>query len=155
MSDPDHFGDQTPFYIMFGPDMCGTTGRRTHLIFTYNGRAELKEVDLPYKQDFGATHLYRMTLRPNNTIRVDIDQDTIYEGKLAADWGLPDDPLLYMFQDIGFIGFDLWQLKGGTIFDNIILTDDVAEADAFAHKWRILHDFEEMAMASNVATNQH
>ena len=29
-------------------------------------------------------------------------------------------------------------MKGGTIFDNIIITDDKAEADTFAEKWRKL-----------------
>ena len=42
------------------------------------------------------------------------------------------DPFLYRYQDIGALGFDLWQVKSGTIFDNIIVTDDVAEAEAFA-----------------------
>merc|ERR1740129_2245190 len=46
-----------------------------------------------------------------------------------------DDDALYQYADFGFIGFDLWQVKGGTIFDNVIITDDVAEADAFAKKW--------------------
>merc|ERR1712168_633048 len=42
------------------------------------------------------------------------------------------DPLLYRYDDIAGLGFDLWQVKSGTIFDNIIITDDVAEAEAFA-----------------------
>jgi len=31
---------------------------------------------------------------------------------------------LYAFKDFGFIGFDLWQVKAGSIFDNIMITDD-------------------------------
>merc|ERR1712113_57069 len=53
-----------------------------------------------------------------------------------------DDDNLYKYADFGFIGFDLWQVKGGTIFDNIIITDDVAEADAFAEKWKTLSEHE-------------
>jgi len=45
-----------------------------------------------------------------------------------------DDDAVYKFDDLGFIGFDLWQVKGGTIFDNVIITDDKSEADAFAKK---------------------
>lgn len=30
------------------------------------------------------------------------------------------------------VGFELWQVKAGTIFDDIIVTDSLAEADAFA-----------------------
>merc|ERR1719215_1502832 len=40
-----------------------------------------------------------------------------------------DDDQVYKYADFGFIGFDLWQVKGGTIFDNVIITDDVSEAD--------------------------
>merc|ERR1711972_405592 len=42
------------------------------------------------------------------------------------------DANLYKFDDIGAVGFEIWQGKSGTIFDNIIVTDDVAEAEAFA-----------------------
>jgi calreticulin len=31
----------------------------------------------------------------------------------------------------GAVGFELWQVKAGTIFDDIIVTDDAAEAQAF------------------------
>jgi len=34
------------------------------------------------------------------------------------------DKNLYLYKDIGAIGFDLWQVKSGTIFDNILVTDD-------------------------------
>merc|ERR1712125_237307 len=53
-----------------------------------------------------------------------------------------DDDAVYKFDDFGFIGFDLWQVKGGTIFDNVIITDDVAEADDFAKKWKDLSEVE-------------
>ena len=44
--------------------------------------------------------------------------------------------------DFGFIGFDLWQVKGSTIFDNVIATDDKAEADAFVKRWKALSEVE-------------
>merc|ERR1719387_2344987 len=53
-----------------------------------------------------------------------------------------DDDKAYSYPEFGFIGFDLWQVQGGTIFDNVIITDDVAEADTFAAKWKKLHDLE-------------
>jgi len=43
-----------------------------------------------------------------------------------------DDETLYRFTDTKFVGFEIWQVKAGTIFDNIIVTDDQAEADKFA-----------------------
>merc|ERR1712137_1145986 len=178
---------------------------------------------LAYKQEGeGTSHLYRMLLKPDNTVRVEIDEEKIYEGSLKEDWELlkpkeipdpddkkpddwieekrivdpaakkpddwddeedgeweapmidnteykgewsvkrisnpaykgfweqkkianpeyKDDDNLYKYDDFGFIGFDLWQVKGNTIFDNIIITDDVAEADAFVKKWKALSEVE-------------
>merc|ERR1712166_968012 len=53
-----------------------------------------------------------------------------------------DDDSVSEYADFGFIGFDLWQVKGGSIFDNIIITDDKAEADEFAKKWKAISDVE-------------
>merc|ERR1719211_771457 len=235
MDDPTTFGDPTVYNIMFGPDKCGYT-KRTHLIFNYKGKNVLKKSDLDYKQEGeGTSHLYRMALKPDNTVRVEIDEEKIYEGSIKEDWevlkpkiisdpadkkpddwvddSMVDDPedkkpddwveekrivdpeakkpddwddeedgeweapmkdnpaykgdwyvkrisnpaykgfweakkianpdyvdddTVYKFADFGFIGFDLWQVKGNTIFDNIIITDDKAEADSFAKKWKDL-----------------
>lgn len=41
-----------------------------------------------------------------------------------------EDAAIYAFDDIGAVGFELWQVKAGTIFDNIIVTDDISEAEA-------------------------
>jgi calreticulin len=35
-------------------------------------------------------------------------------------------PTLYAFEDFGAIGFDLWQVKSGSIFDNVLITDDLS-----------------------------
>jgi calreticulin len=54
----------------------------------------------------------------------------------------PDDKL-YRFKDIGAIGFDLWQVKSGTIFDNVLVTDDVETAKTFAEEtWGATKDAE-------------
>ncbi|WAR24492.1 CALR-like protein [Mya arenaria] len=39
------------------------------------------------------------------------------------------DDSLYKYSDFGAIGFDLWQVKSGTIFDNVLITDDIAKAE--------------------------
>merc|ERR1712014_378392 len=217
------FGDPTAYNIMFGPDKCGYT-KRTHLIFNYKDTNVLKKSDLSYKQgeDSGISHLYRMVLKPDNTVRVEIDEEKIYEGSIKEDWevlkpkeipdpddkkpedwvdsSMMDDPedkkpddwddeedgeweapmkdnpaykgdwsvkrienpaykgiweakkianpeyvdddKVYKYDDFGFLGFDLWQVKGGTIFDNIIVTDDLSEADVFAKKWKALSEVE-------------
>merc|ERR1712032_199218 len=204
------------------------------------GTNVLKKADLSYKQaNEGTSHLYRMILKPDNTARVEIDEEKVYEGSIKEDWEVlkpkeiadpadkkpedwsddsmiddpedkkpddwveekrivdtdakkPDDwddeedgeweaPMkdnadykgdwhvkrisnpaykgiweakkianpeyvddnnVYKFADFGFIGFDLWQVKAGTIFDNVIVTDDVAEADKFAKKWKELSEAE-------------
>merc|ERR1711972_1033403 len=167
-------------------------------------------------------HVYRMHLKLDNTVRVEIDEEKIYDGSLKEDWEMlaakeikdpedkkpddweddsmiddpetkkpddwddeedgeweapmkdnpeykgewfakrisnpaykgfweakkianpeyEDDDSVYKYADFGFIGFDLWQVKGGTIFDNVIVCDDVAEADAFAKKWKELSEVE-------------
>jgi len=42
-----------------------------------------------------------------------------------------EDPNLYLHSDIGAVGVDVWQVKAGTIFDNIFVSDSVAEAEDF------------------------
>merc|ERR1712137_943987 len=69
----------------------------------------------------------------------------IWEAKKIANPEYEDDDKVYSFSDFGFLGFDLWQVKGGTIFDNVILTDDVAEADKFAKTWKALSEVETAA----------
>jgi len=49
---------------------------------------------------------------------------------------------LYAYDEFAFVGFDLWQVKAGSFFDNLIITDDEAEADKFADKWSALHEVE-------------
>merc|ERR1712113_1310293 len=204
------------------------------------GKNVLKKSDLAYKQEGeGTSHVYRMVVKPDNTVRVEIDEEKIYEGSMKDDWELlkpkeiadpddkkpddwvddsmmddpddkkpadwveekrivdseakkpddwddeedgeweppmkdnpdykgdwyvkrisnpaykgiwearkitnpefEDDDMLYKYDDFGFIGFDLWQVKGGTIFDNVIITDDVKEADAFVQKWKAASEVE-------------
>merc|ERR1711998_400689 len=239
MDDQAKFGDPTVYNVMFGPDKCGYT-KRTHLIFNYKGSNVLKKSDLAYKQEGeGTSHLYRMVLKPDNTVRVEIDEEKIYEGSMKEDWEMlkpkeisdpddkkpgdwvddsmiddpevtkpadwveekrivdaeakkpddwddeedgeweapmkdnpeykgdwtgkrisnpnykgfweakkianpefVDDDAVYKYSEFGFIGFDLWQVKGGTVFDNIIITDDKAEADEFVAKWKELSEVE-------------
>jgi len=86
MSDATTFGDPTVYNIMFGPDKCGYT-KRTHLIFNYKGKNVLKKSDLAYKQEGeGTSHVYRLVVKPDNTVLVEIDEEKIYEGSLKEDW---------------------------------------------------------------------
>merc|ERR1712000_52535 len=66
----------------------------------------------------------------------------LWEAKKIDNPEYEDDNTVYKYDDFGFIGFDVWQVKGGTIFDNVIVCDDKAEADAFAAKWKALSEVE-------------
>jgi len=43
----------------------------------------------------------------------------------------PDDEL-YLYDDLGAVGIDIWQVKSGTIFDNLIITDNIDDAKQHA-----------------------
>jgi len=230
-SSQTNFHGETPYNIMFGPDICGSTTRRVHLIFNYNGENHLVKKDIKCETDT-FTHLYTLIVHPDNTYEVDIDGKEVAKGSLKEDWDMlppkeikdpnakkpsdwvdekmipdptdkkpegwddipaeipdpdakkPDDwddeldgeweapmidnpdykgewkpkmienpaykgewihPMipnpdfkdndeLYFYPSFQYIGFELWQVKAGTIFDNIIVTDDKSEADAAAEK---------------------
>jgi len=53
------------------------------------------------------------------------------------------DDQLYKFDDLRYVGFELWQVKAGSIFDNVLVTDDVEYAREFAEKtWGASKDAE-------------
>ncbi|CAA6673062.1 unnamed protein product [Spirodela intermedia] len=64
------------------------------------------------------------------------NQEPNYKGK----WSAPlidnpefkDIPDIYVFPNLKYVGFELWQVKSGTIFDNILITDDPEYAVKFA-----------------------
>jgi len=251
MEDPTKFGDPTVYNIMFGPDKCGYT-KRTHVIFQYKGKNVLKKTDVEYKNDDEfVSHLYRLVVKPDNTVRVEIDDEKVYEGSLKEDWELlapkqipdssdekpkdwvedsmmddpndkvpddwvtekrmidptatkpsdwdddedgeweaptkdnpdykgewiqkrisnpsykgfwearkvdnpeyVDDDMVYKYDEFGFIGFDLWQVKAGSIFDNIIICDSKEEADKFADKWKTLSAHEKEAKEAEKANEK-
>jgi len=226
--EPESMNGDSPYHVMFGPDICGPGTKRVHVIFTYKEKNHLIKKDIRCKDD-ELTHLYTLILKPDNTYEVRIDGKKEESGDLEADWDMlpakkikdpqskkpedwvddakiddPDDkkpedwekpelipdteakkpedwddeedgeweapminnpeykgewkpkkidnpaykgewvhpeidnpeytpdPLMYKYDDIGAVGFEIWQVKSGTIFDNIIVTDDVAEAEQFA-----------------------
>jgi len=221
---------ESPYNIMFGPDICGYSTKKVHVIFSYKGKNLLIKKDIRCKDDT-LTHLYTLIVRPDNTYEVKIDGKKEESGSLEADWDFlapkkikdpdakkpedwdereniddPDDtkpedwekpehipdpdakkpedwddemdgewepPMidnpeykgewkpkqipnpaykgkwvhpeidnpeyqpdenLYRYSDFGAIGFDLWQVKSGSIFDNIIVTDSEKEAEDLADR---------------------
>lgn len=41
--DQENFNGDSQYYIMFGPDICGTTTKKVHVIFNYNGQIKKKK----------------------------------------------------------------------------------------------------------------
>jgi calreticulin len=57
------------------------------------------------------------------------------------------DDSIYVLKNIGAVGFDLWQVKSGTMFDNILITDDLEYAKKVAaENWEPLYNKEKEEM---------
>ena len=57
------------------------------MIFNYKGKNVLKKSVLLYKQGGdGTSHLYTLIVQPDNTVRVEVDQEKLYEGTIIEDW---------------------------------------------------------------------
>ncbi|CAI4222730.1 unnamed protein product [Auanema sp. JU1783] len=80
------FHGETPYNVMFGPDICGPT-KRVHVIFSYKGKNHLIKKDIRCKDD-ELTHLYTLILNPDNTYEVQIDGEKVEGGELESDWDL-------------------------------------------------------------------
>jgi len=226
--DLESFNGDTDYNIMFGPDICGYSTKKVHVIFNYKGKNLLTKKDITCETD-QVSHVYTLIVKADNTYEVRIDGDKKESGDLEADWDFlepkkikdpeqskpedwvdeakmddpedekpdgwddvpkqvddpeaekPDDwddeadgewepPLidnpdykgewkakrvdnpdyqgpwvhpeidnpdyvdddeLYLYEKFGAVGIDVWQVKSGTIFDNIIITDDITEAEEF------------------------
>jgi len=228
------FGGDTPYQVMFGPDICGYSNRRTHVIFNYppkNDNLLIKD-DVRVETD-KLTHLYTLVVKPDATFEVFIDQESVRQGLLEeafdflpakeindpsvskpADWveermiadpedtkpagydDIPaeipdpeatkpddwddeedgewepplvdnpdfkgpwkaklidnpaykgewvhpkipnpdfkvDETLAVRVKDATHVGFELWQVKSGTIFDDILVTDSLKEAIEYANE---------------------
>lgn len=228
--DQKNLHGDSAYYIMFGPDICGYSTKKVHVIFNYKGQNLLTKKEIKCKDD-ELTHLYTLVLNPDNTYVVKIDNEKVESGKLEEDWSflppktipdpdakkpedwednetipdpedtkpedwdkpefIPDpeakkpddwdeemdgewapskinnpeykgewkakdipnpkykgpwvhpqidnpefkeDNFLYRYTDIGAVGFDLWQVKSGTIFDNILVTDSEQYAEEFGNE---------------------
>jgi len=228
--DQKNFQGDSEYAIMFGPDICGLSTKRVHVIFHYPKKNE----NLLIKKTITAetdqlSHVYTLIVHPDNTYEVRIDGKKKESGSLKEDfdflapekikdpsiskphdwvddammddpedkkpsdwdstpaqipdpdaekpedwdneadgeWEAPmisnpeykgewkprrisnpsykgpwvhpeianpdfhDDPHLYRYTDIGAVGVDVWQVKAGTIYDNIFISDSISEAEAF------------------------
>lgn len=240
--DQSKFNGDSAYNVMFGPDICGSSTKRTHVIFNYKGTNHLVKKEVKCETD-EFTHLYTLILRPDNTYEVLIDQKQVAKGSLKEDfdmlppkeikdpkakkpsdwvdektipdpedkkpegwdnipaeiadpdakkpedwddeldgqWEAPkidnpeykgewkprmipnpaykgewvhpmipnpdyfDDDNLYAYDSNNFVGIEIWQVKAGTIFDNLIITDDIEEANKLAEVTKQLQEAEQKA----------
>lgn len=83
--DPKTFGGDTDYSIMFGPDICGTSTKKTHAIFTYRGENLLTKKNIRCETDTKA-HRYTFIVKADNTYEVKIDGKEKESGSLYDDW---------------------------------------------------------------------
>jgi calreticulin len=83
--DQTDFSGDSPYNIMFGPDICGNT-KRVHAIVTYDGKNHLiKGTDIRAETDEW-THLYTFVIKPDRTFEVLIDNKPVRSGPLLDNW---------------------------------------------------------------------
>jgi len=57
-----------------------------------------------------------------------------------------EDKTIGQYSNIGAVGFEIWQVKAGSIFDDIIVTDSTSEAKSFLDStWGATHEAEKSA----------
>nr|ANC68269.1 calreticulin 1 [Dendrobium officinale] len=241
--DQKKFSGETPYSIMFGPDICGYTTKKVHAILTRNGKNHLIKKEVACETD-QLTHLYTFIIHPDATYSILVDNVEKQSGSLYSDWDLlppkqikdpdakkpedwddkeyipdpedtkpegyddipkeipdadakkpedwddeedgewtaptipnpeykgpwkqkkiknpnykgkwkaplidnpdfEDDADIYVFPDLKYVGIELWQVKSGTLFDNVLITDDPEYAKRVAEEtWGKNKDAEKAA----------
>merc|ERR1711988_1360476 len=61
----------------------------------------------------------------------------VWAPKKIANPKFVDDDQMYSYDSFAFVGIDVWQVKSGTIFDNLLITDDVEVAKTAAEKIKV------------------
>ena len=75
----------TEYAVMFGPDVCGPSNKKIHLIFSYKGQNLLWKKK-PAALTDQLTHVYTLVLKPDNTYQVLVDLEEVESGSLDEDW---------------------------------------------------------------------
>jgi calreticulin len=85
--DAAKFGGDTPYAVMFGPDVCGTSNKKTHVILHYEPKSDnlLIKKEVPTETD-DLSHLYTFILKPDNTFEVRVDNKSVRDGKLEDEF---------------------------------------------------------------------
>jgi len=86
-TDQKNFNGDAAYNIMFGPDICGSSTRKVHVILTNKGKNHLTNKNIPCETD-ELSHLYTLILRPDNSYEVLIDNVQKASGKIDEDWDI-------------------------------------------------------------------
>ena len=144
--DPLKFDGDSPYTLMFGPDICGYNEGKVHLIFGVDGKqyhrrdvikltaAESSSSDDTFFNDL--THRYTLSLRVRSgRYRVYVDGKRLAAGSIGADYeALTPDMVRDALADTARVGFELWMVRGGSVFDDIYVGGSLAEANRRAKK---------------------
>jgi calnexin len=88
--DLEHFDNETPYVIMFGPDKCGSTEKVHFIIRHLNPISKVWEEkhmeNPPAIKNDQVSHLYTLVVRPDNTFEVLIDLEVAKKGSLETDF---------------------------------------------------------------------
>merc|ERR1712002_246438 len=76
---------ESPYKIMFGPDICGPGTKRVHVIFNYKGENKLIKEEIRCKDD-EMSHLYTLIVKKDNTYEVRINNEKVKDGSLEEHW---------------------------------------------------------------------
>jgi calreticulin len=84
--DQKNYDGDSPYNVMFGPDICGST-RRTHVILNRKGDNHLIKEDIPTETDT-VTHVYTLILKPDNTFQVLTDNKESRAGTIEEHFNI-------------------------------------------------------------------
>merc|ERR1711975_159967 len=83
--EPEKFQGDSKYNIMFGPNICGSSTKKTHVIFNYKEKNLDKKKEVRCESDT-LSHLYTLIVKPDSTYEVQIDQVKVDDGSLADGW---------------------------------------------------------------------
>jgi calreticulin len=81
------------YLIMFGPDICGYSTKKVHVIFNYKGTNLLTKKEIKCKDD-EVSHQYTLIVRPDNTYEVRIDNEKVESGKMRLQLSMSMEPYM-------------------------------------------------------------
>merc|ERR1711976_973262 len=85
--EPEDLHGESAYNLMFGPDICGYSTKKVHVIFNYEGKNHLIKKEIKCKDD-QFTHVYTLAIRQDNTYEVFIDGESEKKGSLEEDWDM-------------------------------------------------------------------